>query len=169
MPAKLRPDPPPSPFALFVRAVQGHVVRRFGSPTNIGVTIDGDGPHWDTETVHALTQQEAATYRAEYDRAIREGALLRVDEKAWRAWTEDRARRKQAARSFFDGAAERHAKAIRETLKIAADVALTEADVARWAEAAGIDPTSPDPVPQKRADAPQAPKPEAPAAPGDKE
>jgi hypothetical protein len=77
-------------YGLFVQAVQGKIVRRYGTPTHIGVT-DRDGePQWDTDTIYPLTAAEMLRYGAEYTRALKEGALKEVKRDAWEAQTKTR-------------------------------------------------------------------------------
>jgi hypothetical protein len=75
-------------FALFVRAVEGAMVRRHGTKLNIGVTADGKGSvKWDTETIHALTQDEVNQYGHLYKREIEAEppGLIVVSREAWEA------------------------------------------------------------------------------------
>lgn len=74
-----------SAFGLFVRAKAGHVVARFGSLGLIGARrvdtkdelgLKSSGWTWDEKTVHAISKLEAAKFRREYARALREKALV---------------------------------------------------------------------------------------------
>lgn len=68
---------PSEPFALFLSCVEGHLVRRYGTPArnHIGVAFTKDGPKFDTNEIVALTAAEAAKYRREYRNALRAGSL----------------------------------------------------------------------------------------------
>ena len=83
-------------FALFVSGVEGHLVTRFGAgargaPSFIGARRAAGDPTqilWDTELIVALTTQEVARYRREYDRALDAKALRRRTEKEYLAQLE---------------------------------------------------------------------------------
>jgi len=98
------PKPPADTFALFVRAVEGHIVRRFGTSHTIGYTFDpptkdGPGGHrWDTETIHALTDREVLAYRGEYDHEIRDGGLVACTREAWEKQVAERRKKHDAAK-----------------------------------------------------------------------
>jgi len=67
-------------IALYVSSVEGRHVQRYGSETMIGAVIDRsvDGLiKWDTDKVVAIPEPEYQTYRAEYDRLLKEGSLVR--------------------------------------------------------------------------------------------
>lgn len=96
------------PFAMFVKAVEGHMVRRYGTKTNIGVLADGKGSIvWDTETIHVFTTDEVRTYGTEYRRAVADGALVEVKREAWDAQRKSRkADAKKAAEAVVAEAVE---------------------------------------------------------------
>jgi hypothetical protein len=67
-------------IALYVSSVEGRHVQRYGSETMIGAVIDRSVEglvRWDTEKVVAIPEAEYQAYRAEYERLIREGSLVR--------------------------------------------------------------------------------------------
>jgi hypothetical protein len=86
-------------FVLFVRSVEGRAVHRWGS-----VNLDemfgarrgrltaeqkaaGEPPIlWDTERVIPIDEAYARRFRGELARAIRDGDLVQVDDKAFAAW-----------------------------------------------------------------------------------
>lgn len=85
-------------FVLFVRAKLGHIVRRYGSKQNIGVTADGSGGSvWDTETIHALGHSDAR-YLNEYERAIDAGSLERCKREDWEAQRKTKLAKKEEAK-----------------------------------------------------------------------
>lgn len=95
---------PRTPFARFFSSVEGKLVTRYGSgspavaPTLIGATRNADdmaprmtpagtpeptdvgrgegGVTWNTEAITAITASEAQRFQREYDRAVRDGALV---------------------------------------------------------------------------------------------
>lgn len=98
----------PDPFALFVKAKEGHIVRRFGAhvpagaaPVQLGYTfVPGSSSkpsehRWDIMTIHAITADEYEMHRKEYDHELeKDGGLV----KSTRAdWTAQRDERKKAA------------------------------------------------------------------------
>jgi len=90
-------------FALFVKAVEGAMVRRYGTKTSIGVTADGKGTvKWDTETIHALTRDEVNQHGHLYLREIKEKALVACTREQWEA---QRAKRKAEAKEAAEKAA----------------------------------------------------------------
>lgn len=107
------PQKPPDPFALFVIAREGHVVRRFGTPNAIGyqhiadtgtpAVVDQRGRviepakptapaqhRWDTETIHPLTADEYYAHQREYDAEIAGGGLVLSSREAWEKQREKR-------------------------------------------------------------------------------
>lgn len=109
-------------FALFVVAVTGALVRQFGTGLDIGAKrssedeIKAGAPPivWDEDAVTPITEAEYATYRKEYDRALRAGTLKRVDEAAFQGWIDlqhKRAEEAEAARLAALEKAEAEAKA----------------------------------------------------------
>ena len=101
------------PFALFVRAVEGAMVRRYGHNKDIGVVADGKGSvTWDVETIHAFTHDEVAQYGHLYRREIKAKPprLIEVTREDW-----DKARslhmdRKAEAKKAAEKVAEEVAK-----------------------------------------------------------
>jgi hypothetical protein len=91
MPIPTPPTKPPDPFVLFVKAREGHIVRRFGSSASIGYSFTPgatkDQPstqHWDTETIHAITAGEYALFAKEYDAELVDGGgLARCKREDW--------------------------------------------------------------------------------------
>ncbi len=88
-----------TPFARFFSSVEGRLVSRYGSgggplaPTLIGATRNAadlsprgseptdvgrgeGGVTWNTDQVVAITEAEAQKYSREYDRAVKDGALI---------------------------------------------------------------------------------------------
>ena len=78
----------PSPFARYFKAVAGRKVSRYGSGF-IGLggyradQVIGAAGHG---SVTAISHDEAAKFRREYDRAVEDGSLVEVDAKAYQAW-----------------------------------------------------------------------------------
>jgi hypothetical protein len=63
---------------LYVSAVKGHLVTRFGTGLLIGATRDQADPSkvtWDEGEIAKIGPDEQAAYRREYARALRDGAL----------------------------------------------------------------------------------------------
>ena len=77
--------PEPVRFALYVSAVRGHLVTRFGTArpgaqSFIGAHRVPGSPAeivWDEQTIVPLSEAEVARYRREYQRALDGGALKR--------------------------------------------------------------------------------------------
>lgn len=93
-----------APFAMFVKAVDGAMVRRYGTKLNIGVSADGKGAiTWDTETIHALTQDEVNQYGQLYMREI-EAKPPRLIATSQEAWEAQRKERKLAAKAAAEAA-----------------------------------------------------------------
>jgi hypothetical protein len=75
-------------FALFVSAVTGQPVTRFGTRTLVGAERRLNEPtiiDYDPSRVVAISQPEYARYRREYERAIRDGSLTRRSVEDWQA------------------------------------------------------------------------------------
>lgn len=70
---------------LFVRAVQGKMVRRYGTTKSFGVTVEKGVPTWDTQAIFFIPEAEALRYRKEYKRACAAGALVPATRQAWEA------------------------------------------------------------------------------------
>lgn len=84
-------DEPTTP-RLYVSAVEGHLVPRYGTRAEIGAEII-PGPkggkqtiRWNTGTVVALSQDELVKYKREYKRAIKAGALVERTVEDFRAY-----------------------------------------------------------------------------------
>lgn len=63
---------------LYVSAVKGHLVTRYGTGLLIGASRDPKDPSkvsWDENEIVKLTPEEQAPYRREYARALRDGSL----------------------------------------------------------------------------------------------
>lgn len=90
-------------FVLFVSAVEGHAVSRYGSgardrrPTTIGAVRGPDGFTWNTAEVVALTQDEMNRFSKEYRGAILDGALIQRTEDDWRAWIAEQSKKAEAS------------------------------------------------------------------------
>lgn len=75
-------------FALFVSAVAGAPVTRFGTHTLVGAERRLMQPtiiDYDPSRVVAISHPEYARYRREYERAIRDGSLIRRTVEDWQA------------------------------------------------------------------------------------
>jgi hypothetical protein len=75
-------------FALFVSAVDGQPVTRFGTRTLVGASRRQNEPtiiDYDPSRVIAISRGEYARYRREYERAIRDGSLTRRTVEDWQA------------------------------------------------------------------------------------
>lgn len=72
------PPTPSSHFARFVSSVPGHLVTRYGSSEYVGARRDPKTRElsWQPEAVVALTQHELDRFSREYDRALKDGALV---------------------------------------------------------------------------------------------
>jgi len=91
-------------FAMFVKAVEGAMVRRYGTKLNIGVTANGKGSvKWDTETIHALTHDEVNQHGHLYTREI-EAKPPRLIATTQEAWEAQRKERKLAAKAAAEPA-----------------------------------------------------------------
>lgn len=96
----------PAAFVLFVSAVPGHAVHRYGSGAYLGAIPakgaagfirdesgtavskrepeDIENPWtWDVDTIHALTADEVRRFGNEYERAIAKGGLKRRKAEEW--------------------------------------------------------------------------------------
>jgi hypothetical protein len=83
------PDP-----NLYVSAVKGHLVTRFGTGLLIGATRDPKDPSkvtWDEDEIAKISPEELAPYRREYARALRDGALKKREAADFKAVNEKRA------------------------------------------------------------------------------
>lgn len=80
-----------SPYGLFVSSVEGQPVTRYGTRTLIGAARSHEDPrviHYTPDLVVALTHQEWAMYRREYQRALKDGSLRRRSDTDWLAQQE---------------------------------------------------------------------------------
>jgi hypothetical protein len=81
---------PADAFGLFVSAVEGHPVSRFGAPGGsvlIGADRDPDNPRkiiYRPDAVIAIPHHEALRYGREYNRLITDGALVARTADDWR-------------------------------------------------------------------------------------
>lgn len=79
---------------VYVKAVPGHAVRRFGTPVHIGAErVKGVGFVWTEGEVVALPAAHWARYRKEYSRAVGDGALEMATEADYKKWVKAQARR----------------------------------------------------------------------------
>lgn len=77
---------PADTFGLFVSAVEGHPVMRFGSSVLIGADRDPDNPRkliYRTSDIIAIPHAEALRYGREYNRLIEDGALVARSAADW--------------------------------------------------------------------------------------
>lgn len=92
-------EPAAPKFVMYVRAVEGRAVHRWGSVNpdemfgarrlrlTAAQKAAGEAPIvWDTERVVPIDEAYARRFRGELERAIRNGDLKREDEKAYAAW-----------------------------------------------------------------------------------
>jgi hypothetical protein len=99
-------------FTRFFRSVKGKLAPRYGtaSPQSpnllIGATQTQSGPVWDTTVITPITEREALRFAREYNRLVKEGALVEVKPAEYEA---QRAvhleRKKEAARAAAKEAA----------------------------------------------------------------
>lgn len=78
-----------TPFVRFLSSVQGHIVSRYPSNEPIGVRVvrgDVEKTLWLPDVIAALTAEEAAQYRREYDMHVRDGALTERTEDEYLAF-----------------------------------------------------------------------------------
>jgi hypothetical protein len=75
---------------IYVSAVKGHLVTRFptvrGALQYIGATRTGKVIEWNEKAVVAIPTAEWNRYRREYERAVRQGAIVlktKVDHAEW--------------------------------------------------------------------------------------
>ena len=94
-------------FALFVKAVEGAMVRHYGTNLDFGVIADGKGSVvWDVETIHVLTHDEMAKYGQLYLREIEGKRLVKVTREDWMKQRKERkAKAKEAAEEVAKKAA----------------------------------------------------------------
>lgn len=78
----------PRAFGLFVSAVEGQPVRRYGTPSMIGAERTVAAPNvitYDTALVVAIPVEESDRYLREYTRALRDGSLIQRTAEEWLA------------------------------------------------------------------------------------
>lgn len=87
-------------FVLFVSSIEGKLVRRYGTPVQIGAVRECENPdepnlsrqrwryRWQTDQVVAIPEDEFNRYRREYTRALATGALTKRTEAEWRKQNE---------------------------------------------------------------------------------
>lgn len=146
----------PEPFALYVTGVQGRVVPRYGTRGKyLGVTrieptiVNGrgvGGGDWNWHgRVEAVSHAEYNTYRTEYERALRDGDLLRSSKEAFERSEKERA---DARTAEIEGAKEKQRleaetarKAEQERQDAAAKIAeeKAKADAKAAADAAALE------------------------------
>lgn len=77
--------------ALYVSAVEGHHVTRYGTPTLIGCEIDLAHPgniRWNEQAIVRIPELEYLTYKREYDRLVEDGALVKQSAEDYEAFLE---------------------------------------------------------------------------------
>lgn len=85
-------------FALYVSAIEGKPVTRFGTRTLIGASRSRATPNvvdYDTQRVVAIPQEEYSRFRREYDRALGNGSLRRRKAEEWQAQHRHEKRKEQ--------------------------------------------------------------------------
>jgi hypothetical protein len=78
---------------LYVSAVEGHHVTRFGTSTLIGCAIDLSHPgniRWDEQAVVAIPFAEYMAFKQEYDRLVADGALVKKSATEYEAFLKAR-------------------------------------------------------------------------------
>lgn len=71
-------DPKPLEHPAYFSSVEGHLVSRYGAGRAlIGASHTPTGVAWTPKLVVAISEGEWASYRREYEIAVREGALVR--------------------------------------------------------------------------------------------
>ena len=93
-------------IALYVRAVKGRLVSRYGSAGYFGARrthitrqqqVAGEPMLvWDTDCVYPVTEATWASYRRELSKALRTGDLVEATEAEHRAWLEVERKREAA-------------------------------------------------------------------------
>lgn len=117
-------------FARFFRAVEGKVAPRYGTATATSPNLwigarRGEGATivWDTKTIHPITHREAQRFAREYNRLVRDKALV---ECTLADWQKQQKESKEAKRKAQEKANAEAAKAA-EAQRAADQAAKTEA------------------------------------------
>jgi len=124
-------------IGLYVSAVAGHHVTRYGTTTLIGATVDLDHPgnlRFDPDFVAAIPLAEYLAYKREYDRLIADGALKKRTPEEFDAFIKAR------AAAIDKAAAEAKEKAEAEAKKVEEEKAKAEAAKSKAAVVATPDP-----------------------------
>ena len=83
----------------YFSSVKNHVVPRYGSPRYIGVRRTNEGWDWDTERIVPIPENESVRYGREYNRALREGALLKKTEQDYKKYLAKKAKEEAPAKT----------------------------------------------------------------------
>jgi hypothetical protein len=100
--------------ALYVSAVEGHHVTRYGSTTLIGCEIDLGHPgniRWNEEAIVAIPWGEYLTYKQEYDRLLADKALIEKSKEQYDAFL-------KARDAAIEAAAAAQAQTVDESRKV---------------------------------------------------
>lgn len=118
-------QPQSDTFALFVKAVEGAMVRRYGTNMDIGVVADGKGSvAWDIDTIHVLTHDEVAKYGVLYQREIDGKRLVKASREDWDNQRKERkAKAKEAAAEVADKAVKEANEAARVDAQVPTELA----------------------------------------------
>lgn len=116
-------------FARFFRAVEGKLAPRYGTASAtspnlwLGATRDAKSGQivWDTKTVHAIPHKEAARFKREYDRLVRDGALKECTPADWEAFRKEASEAKKKATKDAESAAAEAAKKTEQDASVAND------------------------------------------------
>lgn len=107
-------------FARFFRAVEGKVAPRYGTATATSPNLwigarrgEGTTIVWDTKTIHPITHREAQRFGREYDRLVRDKALIEVPQSEWEKQRKDATDAKKKAQEKADAEAKKDAEAQR--------------------------------------------------------
>lgn len=105
-------------FARFFRAVEGKLAPRYGTATAtspnlwIGASRDDKGQLvWDTKTIHPITHREAQRYSREYNRLVRDKALVECTLADWQQQQKEAKEAKRKAQEKANAEAAKAAEA----------------------------------------------------------
>ncbi len=104
----------------YFRAIEGHACRRFGSEAFIGCARGPKGFTWNTDVVVAITDNELAPYRKDYNSYLRHGDLKRATKADYDKWI---AKRKTAGNKLKDARDKAKKAAAKEAEAAAKEVA----------------------------------------------